>query len=109
MRTLIIDTIPNEVDFSPDTIEREIMQNIRTIISTLKFTVPLDRDFGIDGSIVDSPVVGESGALRQSAIFEAITMYEPRVTVQSISFQPSQTDPSEISTKVIVAIKEGVL
>lgn len=108
MKTLIVDTISNEIDFNPSTTEAEIMQNIRTIVSTTKLSVPLDRDFGVNGEIIDSPVIGDSGALRQAAIFEAIAMYEPRVEVQSISFVPSNIDPSVINTRIIVAIKEGV-
>lgn len=109
MKTLIIDTVSSEIDFAPSSVEAEIMQNVRTIVATIKYSVPLDRDFGIDGTIIDTPVIGDSGALRQAAIFEAISMYEPRVSVQSIAFKPADTDPSVITTQIVVAIKEGAL
>lgn len=36
-----------DVDFAPKNVQMEILQNCSTILSTSKFNVPLDRDFGI--------------------------------------------------------------
>ena len=43
------------IDFAPKDILTEIIQNVRTIISTTQFSVPLDRRFGIDGTVIDLP------------------------------------------------------
>lgn len=41
-----------DVDFAPQNVQMEILQNCSTILSTSKFNVPLDRDFGIDANYV---------------------------------------------------------
>ena len=41
------------INFAPVTIAEEVMQNVRMIISTIKYSVPMDREFGIDGAVVD--------------------------------------------------------
>lgn len=75
-----------EIDFAPASEYAEIMQNLTTIISTPRFSVPLDRDFGIDADYVDDPV-NVAKAKASSAIVQAIRKYESRVTVQSIDFE----------------------
>ncbi len=73
------------VDFAPSSEIVEIMQNLRTIISTTKWSVPLDRDFGISGEYVDKPMESAK-AYMAAEIIQAINQYEPRVTVEEISF-----------------------
>lgn len=55
----------------------EILQNVRTIITTVKGTVPLDRDFGVDASIIDMPLT-VARPLIIKEVKEAIERYEPR-------------------------------
>lgn len=77
------------IDFSPDTEIKEILQNVKTILTTIKGSVPLDRDFGIDGSYVDKPMPVARARL-SSEIMKAVQKYEPRVTITSISFSGNQ-------------------
>lgn len=77
------------IDFSPDTEIEEILQNVRIILTTVKGSVPLDRDFGIDGSYVDKPIPVARAKL-SAEIMKAVQKYEPRVTISSISFSGSQ-------------------
>lgn len=44
------------IDFAPTSEAAEILQNIRTIITTTKYSVPLDRDFGINADMLDLPI-----------------------------------------------------
>lgn len=89
------------VDFAPETEIEEILQNVRTIISTVKYSVPLDRDFGIDASYVDKPTA-KAQAMISSEIIRAVREYEPRATVSSISFT-ADTD-GKLTPKLEVAI-----
>ncbi len=73
------------VNFAPQTEVEEILQNVRTIISTEIYSVPLDRDFGIDASFVDKPTA-KAQAMLSSEIIRAVREYEPRATISSISF-----------------------
>jgi phage baseplate assembly protein W len=78
-----------EINFAPNSVIEEVTQNVRTIISTLKGTVPLDRTFGVDGSIIDRPIPIAQAMMRQD-IVNAIRQYEPRAVIVSITF----SDPS---------------
>lgn len=78
----------SDIKLQPQNTLEEIIQNINTILSTPKGTVPLDRDFGIDWSFVDNPMPEAKMTLRQE-IVSALKKYEPRVVVLSISFKQS--------------------
>ena len=74
-----------QIDFAPATVAEEVMQNVRTIISTMKYDVPLDRAFGINGDVVDLPLPVAQAKLT-SEIFTAIKRYEPRAVIEGINF-----------------------
>lgn len=74
-----------DVSFAPDTEVEEILQNVRTILSTIKGSVPLDRDFGVDASYLDRPI-NVAKAMLSSEIIKAIRNYEPRVTITAVDF-----------------------
>lgn len=90
------------IDFAPASEAAEILQNLRTIITTTKYSVPLDRDFGFNADMLDKPM-NVAQAQLQSEIIMAIKRYEPRVTVTSISF--TGTDDGRLIPKVQVMIK----
>lgn len=73
------------IDLAPKTTVEEVLQNVRTIISTIKYEIPLDRGFGIDGDVVDMPMQQAQAKLTQE-IFRAVRQYEPRAIIESISF-----------------------
>lgn len=77
--------LSRNVNFSPQTTVEEVLQNVRTILTTIKGSVPLDRDFGIDGSYVDAPMPVAKAKLA-SEIMSAVQKYEPRATITSIDF-----------------------
>jgi phage baseplate assembly protein W len=74
------------ISFAPATITDEIAQNVRTILTTLQGTVPLNRSFGIDPTLADEPIPVTKARLT-SAIIEAITLYETRATVERVEFE----------------------
>lgn len=73
------------VNFYPDAEVEEILQNVRTILTTPKFSVPLDRSFGISGTVIDSIVNPEFISSLQAEIVTAVQTYEPRVEVTEVS------------------------
>lgn len=75
----------NTLFWAPSSELEEIIQNVRTILTTRKGSVPLDREFGIDTGIIDKPTASIHGLLTV-AIVETVEKYEPRVKVQSVSF-----------------------
>lgn len=75
-----------DIDFSPQTLSQEVAQNIRSIISTPKESVPMFREFGLSENIIDSPV-NEACAKIKSEIIMAVRKYEPRAKIKTISFE----------------------
>jgi len=79
-----------EINFAPKTVVEEVLQNVRTIITTTKYSIPMDREFGIDGSVVDLPI-NVAQAKLTNEIFRAIKRYEPRAVIESITFKGEET------------------
>ena len=76
----------SKINLAPETREEEVLQNLSILLSTPKFTVPLDRDFGFSQRFVDKPLpVAES--LFRAEILDAIEKYEPRVEVENVTFE----------------------
>lgn len=46
----------SKINLAPETREEEVLQNLSISLSTPKFTVPLDRGFGLSQRIVDKPL-----------------------------------------------------
>lgn len=79
---------PEDVNFSPQGME-EVMQNIQTIVSTEKYSVPLDRDLGIDMRLVDKPM-NQVQAILSKEITTNIEKYEPRVRVTEVIYRDAE-------------------
>lgn len=99
---LLVSTL-TDIDFNPSSEVAEIVQNVQTIISTIKGTVPLDRDFGIESDFIDNPTPMAQMQLRVS-IIDAISKYEPRAIVKSIEYQ-QDSNALESILKPIVTIE----
>jgi len=74
-----------EIDFAPANVVVEIMQNVRTIFTTMKYSVPLDRLFGVNAVMIDKPMLKAMATL-QAEIISAIHKYEPRCRVTKVTF-----------------------
>lgn len=91
------------VDFKPASVEAEILQNVRTILSTRKGSVPLDRDFGISWEYLDRPI-DVAQMLMRSEIVDAVSTYEPRAKVESVVFDSTSEDAMDGVLKPTVTI-----
>ncbi len=67
----------------------EIVQNVKTILTTAKGSVPLDREFGVDMSFMDQPVP-TARAMIMASVVEAVNKYEPRVKVTNVGFEEDE-------------------
>lgn len=75
-----------KINLAPETVVEEVLQNLTMILSTIKSTVPLDRNFGLSARFVDKPTpVAE--AMLVSEVLDAIEQYEPRAEIVNISFE----------------------
>lgn len=75
-----------DVNFAPSSVREEIVQNVKTICATQKYTVPMDRNFGVSMNFIDQPTP-KAKAQIQAEIIEAIREYEPRCKVRKVSFE----------------------
>ena len=91
------------IDFAPKTTTEEVLQNVRTIISTIKHEIPLDRGFGIDGDVIDMPMQQAQAKLTQE-IFRAVRQYETRAVIEAISFIGDAS--GKLVPKMEVSIRE---
>lgn len=86
MNSYVVDVAEKlELDFAPGNAIEEVLQNLRTILGTMKGEIPLDRNFGISGNVVDMPIHEAQARLTQE-IFSAIRRYEPRAVINSITY-----------------------
>lgn len=81
----------SEVSFMPGNEAEEILQNVRTILTTPKYSVPLDRTFGLSTTMLDAPIPVAQARLT-AEIISAIHLYEPRVRVTKVLYQGDAMD-----------------
>lgn len=91
-----------QINFIPATLAEEVLQNVRMIISTVKYSVPMDREFGIDGAAVDRPI-NIAKAHLTNEIFRAVRRYESRAVIESIDFDGDESGQLSPTIKVRVS------
>ncbi|MBP2654260.1 MAG: hypothetical protein H6Q73_1829 [Firmicutes bacterium] len=83
--------------------KEEILQNVRYIINTPKYSVPLAREFGIDLTLLDKPMPVAKQKLAAELV-TAISKYETRVGVTGVTFT-GDAETGKLVPKVKVYIK----
>jgi len=73
------------IDFSA-TGNTEILQNVAMILASVAYSCPMARSFAWDGSVLDRPM-NIAMSLLSSRLIAAITEYESRVEVESVTFE----------------------
>lgn len=87
-----------------------IRQNIRMILLTHIYSIPLMRGFAHDGSILDSPAPLETARLT-GKIIKAIEKYEPRVKVKKLEWlytdKQGQLMEGGLTPKITFSLRES--
>jgi phage baseplate assembly protein W len=81
---------------------REVMQNVRTILTTRRGTVPLDRDFGLSFDFLDSPI-NTTRAKAEQEIFLQLKKYESRAVLKQIIWEADA-----LSGRILPSVKVEV-
>lgn len=90
-RKIIVDSsLPSEVVFNARGLAG-LAQEIRTLLTTPKGTLPLDRDFGISWEMIDQPIISAM-PLYVSEVATQVEKYIPRVRMESVDFRSPQTE-----------------
>ena len=92
-----------EINFAPANLVEEVAQNVRTICTTPKYSVPLDRLFGVNAVIVDRPTPRAIAEI-QAELIQAIRKFEPRCRVKKVSFDGDLD--GKLIAKVRIEIRE---
>ena len=77
---------PEEIDFNPSDITREILQNVRTILTTYRYSVPLDRELGLNATFLDE-AQPRAVALLTSEMTDALAKFEPRAKLREVRIE----------------------
>lgn len=80
----------------------EIIRNLNVIYTTPKGSLPFDRNFGVDISILDEPIDIAKAKLTVEIISQT-QKYEERASIKEISFD-IDTSNGKITPKVVVDI-----
>lgn len=70
----------------PESTAEEVIQNIRVLLSSVKYDVPLARGLGLDTEYLHKPQPAAETLLYQ-AVADALEEYEPRAELQSMDFE----------------------
>ena len=93
--------LKTDFNFAPKNLIGEVAQNVRVICTTEKYSVPMDRLFGVDATMLDRPTPKAMAAL-QAELIQAIRKYEPRCKVKKISFE------GDINGKLSVLVRISI-
>lgn len=88
----------------PATEVEEILQNVKCILATQKFTVPMDREFGITANMLDAPISVTQSRLT-AEIARAVKTFEPRARVQEVKYSGDFSD-GQLNFTVVVELVE---
>lgn len=83
----------------------QLVQEVRTVLSTRKGSVPLDRDFGLSWDIVDMPV-SAAGPRCIAEIGRQLEKHVPRIKVETVAFKPSDFGDGILKPVVTVSVRE---
>lgn len=75
-----------KINLAPESTVEEVLQNVSVIISTPKFSVPLDRGMGLAQRFLDKPIQVAQSILI-SEVMDAIEEYEPRAEIENVTFE----------------------
>lgn len=97
----------SDVKIMPATELEEIAQNVAMILATEKFSVPLDRTFGVDANLIDLPINAAQAKLT-AEIATAIREQEPRARVKKCFFSGDVDDGQLIATVRIEVVEKNL-
>lgn len=89
-RAIVKAFTPGKLNLAPETLEEEVLQNVAIIVSTPKFSVPLDRGLGLAQRFIDKPIQVAQSILI-SEVLDAVEEYEPRAEVTNVTFEAGET------------------
>ena len=94
----------SEIEIGPENEFKEVLQNVAMIWSTPKGTVPLNRDFGLDWSVVDQPLPKARALLISDGITQT-RKYEPRARIVKVEWPQTVEQSAEGALYPILTVE----
>lgn len=82
----------------------EIAQNVKTILTTVKGEVFLDRTFGVSGEVLDAPQNAVKAKLT-AEIADSVNKFEPRAKVTDCFYKPFADGKLFITVRIKIVEK----
>ncbi|TXI91893.1 MAG: hypothetical protein E6Q33_09010 [Neisseriales bacterium] len=96
------------INFAPNSVFEEIVQNVRNIFQQIKGTIPYQRDMGSDENIIDLP--SENAIMiYQIDTLKQLKKYEPRAKIRSFNWKGSDIVNGNLKLVVTIDVKESYL
>ena len=95
MRHKIRSDTPLSLSLCENDVEKSILQNVYSILTTAKGSIPMYRDFGLPMAYKDKPAtVAET--IIASEIMNALRRFEPRATYADVICETNEKKPDKI-------------
>lgn len=78
------------INYGKQTIIQEVLQNVRMILGTYKTTVPLNRNFAMDISLIDKRVPDIRNSIA-AILLDVLKKYEPRAKLKNVDIKNSES------------------
>ena len=93
-----------KINYMPDNLIEEILQNGRTILTTFAGTVPLMREFAQDWSLVDRKSTEVTNILLNRLI-PLFKRYEPRIRINSLRVELKEGEETTGNFYIILEVE----
>ncbi|MEG0422872.1 MAG: hypothetical protein RR589_18410 [Hafnia sp.] len=94
----------HQINWAPQTLVEEVLQNVSTILATQIGTVPYSRKLGVTSGLVDSLTpIFIATATRE--IIQKVGEFEPRAVIHSVSFEKANASDGVIRPKLVIGVR----
>lgn len=96
------------INFAPNSLLEEILQNVRNIFQQIKGTIPYQRDMGVDENIIDL-TTENAIMIYQIDMIKQLKKFEPRAKIKKFNWKGSDIVKGNLNLVVTLDVKEEYL
>ena len=96
----VVEILPGKTS---DNVAAEVLRNLQVLYGTVAGEQALDREFGIDGSIIDGPQENAQ-VLMVAEYVRKTERYEPRAKVARVDWTAGNAPDGNMTPKVVIEL-----
>lgn len=96
----VVEILPGKTN---DSVAEEVLRNLQILYGTVAGEQALDREFGIDGSIIDGPQENAQ-VLMVAEYVRKTERYEPRAKVARVDWTVGNAPDGNMTPKVVIEL-----